>query len=144
MGGASVEFLLDSVILIDRFNGFPEAREFISEIGTEAVLSVVTRAEVLVGFDAESQGAAARSLDRFPLLEITKPIADLAASLRRENGWKLPDAFQAALAQHYGLRLVTRNTRDCPRESRFRPGSLQPRRGALKLACVGYSGSTSS
>ena len=28
------------------------------------------------------------------------------------NGWKLPDAFQAALAQHHHLRFATRNIRD--------------------------------
>jgi hypothetical protein len=32
--------------------------------------------------------------------------------LRRTNGWKLPDAFQAAVALRHGLRLVTRNARD--------------------------------
>ena len=41
-------------------------------------------------------------------------MADLAAVLRREHGWKLPDAFQAALAQHYGVTLATRNTKDFP------------------------------
>lgn len=55
---------------------------------------------------------AVEFLDNLPLLVITRPVADLAASLRREHGWKLPDAFQAALAQHRGLKLVTRNTRD--------------------------------
>ena len=33
---------------------------------------------------------------------------------RRRNGWKLPDAFQAALAQLHNLKLATRNTRDFP------------------------------
>jgi predicted nucleic acid-binding protein len=48
---------------------------------------------------------------------VTKPIADLAASLRREYRWKLPDAFQAALAKHHELRLATRNTEDFPPEA---------------------------
>jgi len=43
-------------------------------------------------------------------------VADLAARLRREHRWKLPDALQVAAAQHHGLRLVTRNTRDFPPE----------------------------
>lgn len=55
-------------------------------------------------------------LDRFPTLGIDKPIADLAARLRRRFGWKLPDALQAAVAGYYGLRLVARNTRDFPPE----------------------------
>jgi predicted nucleic acid-binding protein len=111
-----VEFLLDSVILIDRFNKLPEARRYLAEVRGEATISVVTRAETLVGFDASSRAMAIRFLDLFPLLEITKPVADLAATLRREQGWRLPDAFQAALAQHHGLKLVTRNTRDFPPE----------------------------
>ncbi len=53
-------------------------------------------------------------LDRFPSLPIDLAIADLAARLRRRFRWKLPDAFQAALAQYHGLVLVTRNTRDFP------------------------------
>ncbi|MBI2840298.1 MAG: asparaginase [Acidobacteria bacterium] len=45
---------------------------------------------------------------------IDKTVADLAARLRRETRWRLPDAFQAALAQMNGLRLVTRNSKDFP------------------------------
>ena len=112
MGRPLVELLLDSVILIDRFNKVPEARRYVTETRGKAAISVVTRAEVLTGFSASSRAVAARSLDRFPLLEVTKPVADLAASLRREHGWRLPDAFQAALAAHHDLKLVTRNTRD--------------------------------
>jgi len=32
--------------------------------------------------------------------------------MRQRHGWKLPGAFQAALAEEHGLRLVTRNTKD--------------------------------
>ncbi|MBK6580422.1 MAG: PIN domain-containing protein, partial [Sandaracinaceae bacterium] len=42
------------------------------------------------------------------------PVADLAAALRREHRWKLPDALQAAAARQHGLRLATRNTKDFP------------------------------
>jgi predicted nucleic acid-binding protein len=41
-------------------------------------------------------------------------VADLAATLGRLNKWKLPDAFQAALAQIHKLKLATRNTKDFP------------------------------
>lgn len=111
-----MDLLLDSTILIDRFNGLPEAKSYLAETRGKAAISVVTRAEVLVGFDATYLRTATRFLDYFPLLEITKPIADLTASLRREHGWKLPDAFQAALAQHHNLKLATRNTKDFPPE----------------------------
>jgi hypothetical protein len=40
----------------------------------------------------------------------------LAANLRRENRWKLPDALQAAVAINRRLILATRNSKD------FTPG----------------------
>jgi predicted nucleic acid-binding protein len=109
-----VEFLLDSAILIDRFNELPGAKSYLASVRGTAAISVVTRAEVLTGFDDAYRRTAIRFLDFFPALEITTPVADLAANLRRRHGWKLPDAFQAALAQHHGLKLVTRNARDFP------------------------------
>lgn len=104
--------LLDSVILIDHFNGIAEATQFLSEHGSTCALSVITRAEVLAGFDEEHARLAVELLDAFPALPITTEIADRAARLRRSERWKLPDALQAAVAMHHGLELVTRNTRD--------------------------------
>ena len=105
--------LLDSVILIDHFNGIEKTTAYVHSVNEEAVLSVVTRAEVLVGFSEEEALRKARPvLDALPLLEITQEDADKAARLRRAYGWKLPDAFQAALALRHGLKLATRNTRD--------------------------------
>jgi predicted nucleic acid-binding protein len=106
--------LLDSVILIDHFNGIAAATAYLAQHQPEAGISVITRAEVLTGFGSSAARTAARFLDCFPTLAIDQPIADLAASLRRDHGWRLPDAFQAALAQHHGLRLVTRNSKDFP------------------------------
>ncbi|HVG09132.1 MAG TPA: PIN domain-containing protein [Thermoanaerobaculia bacterium] len=113
-GGGPLKLLLDSVILIDHFNGRSEATRYLASVAGEAALSVITRAEVLTGFDPEDAGAAGSLLDRFPTLGIDLPVADLAARLRREQRWKMPDAFQAALAQYHGLTLATRNTRDFP------------------------------
>lgn len=114
MGQAQVKLLLDSVILIDHFNGIAEATRYLSECQGEAAISVITRAEVLTGFEPLPARKAMRVLDAFPTLGIDHAAADLAAALRRRHGWKLPDAFQAAIAQQYGLSLVTRNTRDFP------------------------------
>jgi len=111
-----VNVLLDSVILIDHFNGRAEATEYLRAERGNAAISVITRAEVLAGFDAVGAPRAKALLDLFPVLAITKEVADLAAVLRREHRWKLPDAFQAALAQSHKLRLATRNTRDFPAE----------------------------
>jgi len=103
--------LLDSVILIDHLNGIDPATRFISERGDRAHVSAITRAEVLAGCSAAGEPAAIELLDRFPLISIDAPIADLAARLRREHSWKLPDALQAAAALTRRLNLATRNHR---------------------------------
>ena len=105
-------YLFDSVILIDHFNGIDQATQFIRDHHDQAVISVISRAELLVGFDDASLRLALSLLNQFSQLEITVEVADLAAKLRRQYRWKLPDAFQAALALHHDLKLVTRNTRD--------------------------------
>jgi len=109
-----LEILLDSVILIDHFNDKRKATRFISRLEPGRVaISVITRAEILVGFEDEEEQKKAKSLlDQYALLIIDQDIADKAAELRREFGWKLPDAFQAALAMCHGLKFATRNTRD--------------------------------
>ena len=76
--------------------------------------SWVTRAEVLTGICDDCRPLAAELLDQFPTLAITAAEADLAARLRRSEGWRLPDALQAAVARHNMLDLVTRNTKDFP------------------------------
>lgn len=103
--------LLDSVIVIDYLNGVPGARVFV-ERTPDLVLSVITVAEVMAGADPEDPSAIAAYLDTFPVLSIDSSVARRAGRLRQTERWKLPDAFQAALAQHHGLKLVTRNTRD--------------------------------
>lgn len=107
-----MKYLLDSVILIDHFNNLEAATAFLGEHGSECAISVITRAEVLAGFTLRTEPLARELLDVFPHLPITTEIADLAASLRRSERWKLPDALQAAVAVQHGLVLVTRNTRD--------------------------------
>ena len=107
-----MRYLLDSVILIDHFNNVEAATTFLTEHGSECAISVITRAEVLAGFTLRTESLARELLDVFPHLTITSEIADLAASLRRSEHWKLPDALQAAVAVQHGLVLVTRNTRD--------------------------------
>jgi len=114
MGQAQVKLLLDSVILIDHFKGVAAATSYLAAHYPDASVSVITPAEVLTGFEPRSAVKAARFLDSFPTLGIDQPTADLAAALRRDHGWKLPDAFQAAIAQLHGLKLVTRNRRDFP------------------------------
>jgi len=104
--------LLDSVILIDHFNGHRAASDYLREVEGRAVVSAITRAEVLAGFDDPDVEIARILLDRLPLIPIDRDVADVAARLRRDRRWRLPDAIQAAAATHHGLLLATRNTRD--------------------------------
>jgi hypothetical protein len=113
MSSPEEAILLDSVILIDLLNGIEKTQTYVQSVRRRATLSVVTRAEVLVGTTAaENERAARRLLDRFPCIPLTVETADRAARLRRQHGWHLPDAFQAALARHHDLQLATRNTKD--------------------------------
>jgi hypothetical protein len=107
------EMLVDSVILIDHFNGAGQATQFILDADPESlVISVITRAEILVGFPEDKLDDVKALLNRYKTLGIDKYIADKAAALRREHGWKLPDAFQAALSIANKIPLITRNTKD--------------------------------
>ena len=113
MGDRKVKLLLDSVIFIDHFNNILSATHFIAKYQADIGISCVTRAEILTGFESKSQmRLAQRLLDQFTQYPLTKVEADLAALLRRQYRWKLPDAFQAAIAKHHGLKLVTRNIKD--------------------------------
>lgn len=109
-----MKYLLDSVIVIDHLNGIEPATAFLREQWHELAISAITRAEVLTGFDDAARPLPARLLDRMTLLAFDRDVADLAARLRRDFRWKLPDALQAAVARHHGLILVTRNTIDFP------------------------------
>lgn len=109
----TMERLIDSVILIDHFNGITQATHFLLELNPlETAISVITRAEILSGLDEESRAEVKTYLNEYHLFIIDGPIADLAAELRRKFRWKLPDAFQAALAVHHHVKLTTRNTKD--------------------------------
>ena len=108
-----IKRLLDSVILIDHLNGIEKATRFMLKIQPEqTAISVITRAEILAGINEDDKDAVVSLLDQYELLIIDQPVADMAADLRRIHRWKLPDAFQAALALHHKLKLTTRNTKD--------------------------------
>jgi predicted nucleic acid-binding protein len=114
MGGQDVKpvYLLDSVVLIDHLRGIEAATKWLGKLRDgEAVLSVITRAEVLSGGTEEELVAALELCNEFECLPLTKDDATSAAALRRRHGWKLPDAFQASLALRTDLKLVTRDLR---------------------------------
>ena len=107
-------YLADSVIIIDYLNDVLPARSWLLTHRRAVVLSAVTVAEVL----SDPTADAARIdryrllLQTFKMLGINRSTAARAASLRRTERLRLPDAFQAAVALEYGLILATRNTKD--------------------------------
>jgi predicted nucleic acid-binding protein len=102
------------VILIDHLNGVAKATSWLSRNQRRCRITPIARAEVLCVVEPEQVPLVSAWLDGFPLLPIDRDVADLAAGLRREHRWKLPDAFQVAAAQLHRLHLVTRNTKDFP------------------------------
>ena len=109
----TIERLIDSVIFIDHFNGISGATRFLLKLNPlQTAISVITRAEILSGLDEVGRPAVLQFLNEYHLYIIDGFIADLAAEFRREFRWKLPDAFQAALAVHHRVKLTTRNTKD--------------------------------
>ena len=108
----SAKFLLDSTILIDHLNGITKATDWLNTLGhDEAVISVITRAEVLVKAGKEWEKVSAL-LDDYGCLSIGPEEADMAAGIRNRYRVKLPDAFQASLAKIHELTLVTRDRTD--------------------------------
>ncbi len=113
-----VETLLDSVIVIDHLNGVTQSTEWLAAQDWKCLaISVITRAEVLAGATAEEFTHIAHLLDSFVCLPLDAVTADRAARIRREKRVRLPDAFQAALAEQHNLELATRNTRDFDTEA---------------------------
>lgn len=107
-----MKYLLDSVILIDHFNGIESATQFLKQNANQCVISAITRAEVLTEFDEQAKDSIIKFLDNFDVLPIDKPVADLTATFRRTYRIKLPDSLQATLAIYHNLILVSRNTKD--------------------------------
>ncbi|MFO7931621.1 MAG: PIN domain-containing protein [Desulfosalsimonas sp.] len=108
-----IDRLLDSVILIDHLKDLEPATAYIKSLDPDrTAISVITYAEIMVGIPAAEKDTAKNFLHQFTILSIEPETAEIAAELRRKNKWKLPDAFQAALAVYHHIRLVTRNTKD--------------------------------
>ncbi len=111
-GAMTNKILLDSVILIDHLNGIKDAINYIAKHYQETAITVITRAEVLAELTEKQISEVVKLLNFFSAFDITSDIADNAAELRRVHRWKLPDAFQAAVAKLHKLKLATRNTKD--------------------------------
>jgi predicted nucleic acid-binding protein len=115
--------LFDTNILIDYLNGVEASSD---ELGRyrERLISIVTWMELLAGGrnDAETD-VIEMFLRDFRVIEITRGIARQAVDVRRTRRIRLPDALIWASAQSESALLVTRNTKDFPRDD---PGVRVP------------------
>lgn len=116
--------LFDSNVLIDYLNGVAAARKELARYQRPAI-SMITWIEVLVGASPKSELATRGFLSAFERIEVTEPIGELAVSIRRETGLRVPDAIILATSRSENLLLVTRNSKDFPANS---PGIRIPYR----------------
>ncbi|MCF8263044.1 MAG: PIN domain-containing protein [Melioribacteraceae bacterium] len=112
------KYLIDTVILIDHLNGKKKATEWLKK-NKNSFISPITRAELLVGAEESEKHSIKLLLDSFETLPIDNEVANLAAELRKKHRFKLPDAFQAAIAILNKVELVTRNTKDFSKDLKF-------------------------
>lgn len=115
--------LLDTNILIDYLNGVEEARKEVDR-HRERSISLVTWMEVLAGaHNEEEEDVIEMFLLDFQVVEVTRHVAREAVAVRREHRLRLPDAIIWASARTESALLVTRNTKDFPRDD---PGVRVP------------------
>lgn len=107
--------VVDTNILIDYLNGSAKAKREL-EAFDELYISLITWMEILFGAADGAEEAEIREfLRRFRVHAVDQGVAERAVSIRRSEGIRLPDAVIWGTAQHLGVVLVTRNTRDFPK-----------------------------
>lgn len=107
--------VLDSNLLIDYLKGESLAETEIAKY-SNPLISIVTWMELLVGTRGpEEDKEIRRFLQRFRVIGLSKEVAEEAIILRRAHKIRLPDAIIWATAKIENCLLVTRNTKDFPR-----------------------------
>jgi predicted nucleic acid-binding protein len=118
-----VNAVVDTNILIDYLNGSSKAKHELEAFET-IYISLVSWMEILVGAaEGEEESAIREFLRRFRVHPVDEGVAERTVEIRRKNKLRLPDAIIWATAQQLGILLVTRNTRDFPRND---PGVRVP------------------
>lgn len=110
-----VKALFDTNILIDHLNAIPQARYELTRYQEKAI-SIITWMEVLVGAKPAVAIGTRAFLAGFTIIAVDEHIAECAVSLRQLHRIKLPDAIIWATANIHSMLLVTRNTKDFPKE----------------------------
>ena len=98
--------LVDTDIFIDHLRGAQQLTPGKHRLS----YSVVTRAELFAGTTATK--AVSQLLAPFRELAIDRAVAERAGRIRRDTGFRLPDALIAATALEHRMNLATRNDSD--------------------------------
>jgi len=118
-----VNAVVDTNILIDYLNGSSKAKHELDAFET-IYISLISWMEILVGAnEGEEESAIREFLRRFRVHPVDEGVAERAVEIRRKYKVRLPDAIIWATSQQLGILLVTRNTRDFPRND---PGVRVP------------------
>lgn len=108
--------VFDTVILIDYLNGVPEAARELSYYD-RITISIITWVEVMAGVrTAERETVTREFLRTLNVHGVDEAVAEQAARIRRSSRIRVPDAIIRATALELGELLVTRNTKDFPRD----------------------------
>ena len=115
--------LFDTNILIDYLVGREAAERELSR-HRQRLISIVTFMELLAGARSdEEEDVVEMFLRDFEIVEIDRALARRAAEIRRRRRVRLPDAIIWATAERESALLVTRNTKDFPKDE---PGVRVP------------------
>ena len=118
-----VNAVFDTNILIDYLGGVDAARDEMRRY-RQRLISIVTWMEVLIGARSDDETDVIEMFLRdFRVVEVTRPVARDAIDLRRAHRIRLPDALIWASARAESALLVTRNTKDFPKND---PGVRVP------------------
>ena len=115
--------LFDTNILIDYLNGVDAARTELDR-PVERLVSIITWMDVLAGArDEAEEDVIDMFLRDFRVVDLTRRVAREAVEIRRSRRIRLPDAIVWASARSESALLVTRNTKDFPKDD---PGLRVP------------------
>ena len=113
---APVKALFDTNILIDYLAGIEPADVELHR-HRDRCISAITWIEVLVGARAgDEEDVVELFLRDFRVVDLTRSVAREAIAIRRAHKMRLPDAIILATARAESALLVTRNTKDFPRD----------------------------
>jgi predicted nucleic acid-binding protein len=108
--------LFDTNILIDYLNGL-EAADAEFRCHTQKLISVVTWMEMQIGARTEAEADVIDLFLRdFTVIDLSRRVAREAIAARKAYRMRLPDAVILASAHVESALLVTRNTKDFPRD----------------------------